>query len=77
MGILILSGIVDNIVIGACFVDSVTERVFGRVLDDKEEAESFLEWEKRDLRSLSYPEFEKSLSKFRKERLEEHIQKKY
>ncbi len=53
----------------ACFYDSVTDTVFGVILEDLEEAESFQEWNKIDLRTLSHEEFVKELDKFREERL--------
>ena len=53
---------------GACFYDSVTDTVFGKLLENKEEAEEFQNWIGRDL-DISYDEkFENLLNEFRKER---------
>ncbi len=59
----------------ACFYDSVTDTVFGVMLEDLEEAESFQtwnlqEWDSEDLRTLSHEEFIERLDKFREERRE-------
>jgi len=53
---------------GACFYDSVTESVFGLILEDLEEAESFQKWNEKDLRELTDKEFAENLTKFREER---------
>lgn len=56
----------------ACFYDSVTATVFGKVMDDLEEAESFEKWvteEKKlyeDLRQIPNEDFENLVSKFRR-----------
>ena len=55
----------------ACFYDSVTETVFGVLLDSLEEAESFQKSVDVDLRKLSHDEFVKLLNDFREERKED------
>jgi hypothetical protein len=50
---------------GACFYDSVTNTVFGKLLDSKEEAEEFQYWVGIDLRTITDDEFENLLIKFR------------
>jgi hypothetical protein len=56
----------------ACFYDSVTGTVFGRQMNDLEEADSFQTWVfekyKKDLRQLSDVEFSRLLDDFREER---------
>ena len=53
----------------ACFYDSVTDTVFGKLMNDLEEAESFQKYvmaqEKKDLRQLSVEEFDVLLGAFR------------
>ena len=53
---------------GACFYDSVTDTVFGKLLENKEEAEEFQNWIERDLREVNDDKFEDLLNEFRKER---------
>ncbi len=53
---------------GACFYDSVTDTAFGELFKDLEEAESFQNSVKKDLRELSQKEFSDLLKKFRDER---------
>ena len=59
----------------ACFFDSVTGTVFGLLMNDEEEAESFQEWVKKkfdkDLRQLTHAQFEDYLGIFREEREKE------
>ncbi len=54
----------------ACFYDTVTDTVFGIILNDLEEAESFQESIDKDLRQLSHNEFVEELNKFREKREE-------
>ena len=49
----------------ACFYDSVTETLFGVLLNDLEEAESFMDFVDEDLRQLTHKEFMEKLNKFR------------
>lgn len=60
--------IIENID-GACFYDSVTEKCFGYLMNDEEEAESFMLYchnkYKVDLRSLTDKEIENYMYEFR------------
>jgi len=73
MGCKILVGNLDEGtgIEGACFYDSVTDTAFGELLNDLEEAESFQEWVKEDLRELSQKEFSNKLKEFREHREQE------
>jgi hypothetical protein len=70
MGCLIIVGKDDdgNGTECACFYDSVTETCFGVKMNDLEEAESFREYCKVDLRTLSHQKFVELVNKFREER---------
>jgi len=52
---------------GACFYDSVTNTVFGVLLDSLSEAEAFEKHIGRDLRALTDKEFIEELDKFRED----------
>jgi len=65
MATLILKGVDENNNECACFYDSVTEAVFGVVLKNLEEAESFRTWCNVDLRKLTHDEFIYNLNLFR------------
>lgn len=52
---------------GTCYIDSVTDIVFGTLMEDLEEAESFMKCHV-DLRNLGSKQFDEELSKFRKSR---------
>lgn len=60
----------------ACFLDSVTYTVFGELMFDLEEADSFQKSVLVDLRSLSAKEFSRLLNEFRIKREEEFEREK-
>lgn len=73
MGNRIIVGNLDqgNGVECAIFYDSVTDVVFGPLMTDLEEAESFEEWLPKDARKYKVEELIKLLKKFRDFRIDE------
>ena len=67
MGCRILAGVANGEQKGACFYDSVTDWCFGPLMNDEEEAVSFMKWLPDDPRGIDDTELRKLYTKFQEE----------